>query len=143
MPRRNFDMREIRDDPDRDVCDFCLSPNVRWTFPCRDFTTHDDLSIVSQQSDGSLSVDTEHIEYNAYGDWAACPACHALIVRGDRERLAVRSVKHAFRRHPEVAKVFVFEDYLAHVRMRQDKFWANRLGKPIPADHPLTERGER
>ena len=82
------------------------------------------------------------VEFHADGDWAACPACAALAVRGDRERLARRSARGFFKRHPEITAGLDFDDYVAHVRRLQDTFWANRSGTPFPSDDPRTRRAE-
>jgi len=115
------------------VCDFCLAPDVRWTFPCRDFTTREAMELLGIPMG---------VEFHADGDWAACPACAALAVRGDRERLARRSARGFFKRHPELTAGLVFDDYVAHVRRLQDTFWANRSGTPFPSDDPRTRRAE-
>lgn len=54
------------------ICDFCASPDVRWSYPARDFDVPEAYS-------------------TSVGPWAACPICHALIARGDRRALLRRS----------------------------------------------------
>jgi hypothetical protein len=101
------------------ICDFCSSPDVRWAFPTRDFTTK------------AQPTRRTFIEATMYGGWAACPACHALILRGDRIRLARRSAKRMQRLHGIRVPLKLIE---AQLRVLHDDFWANREGAPIPAD---------
>lgn len=93
----------------RVICDFCGSPDPKWSFPARDFH----LGADRVSADG----------------WAACPACHALVLRGDRDKLAMRSAKRIARAHR-----LPLHGIPAQVRAMQDDFWANRLGDPVPLD---------
>ncbi len=54
------------------ICDFCSSIAPAWCYPAESFF----------DMHGSKSVE----------DWMACEACHALIVAGDRNGLARRSL---------------------------------------------------
>lgn len=118
--------------PEGAICDFCSSPDVRWTFPCRGHTAADNLDAVLQHRDGSVSVESMEVTRIADGGWAACSACHALIQRGDRVRLARRSAKRMIRDHPDIP--MVLDNAIGHVRRLQDAFWANREGPPIHHD---------
>jgi hypothetical protein len=53
-------------------CDFCSSPDVRWSYPARDFTI---LPLMVASG----------------GGWAACQTCHDLIETQDWKALAGRS----------------------------------------------------
>lgn len=123
--------------PEGAICDFCSSPNVRWTFPCREHTTAEHVDTVLQRRDGSLDVERMDIERVVAGGWAACPACHALVIRGEREKLARRSAKRMIRKHPDVP--MLLGNVTVHCRRLQDAFWANRTGPPIPHNHRPTE----
>ena len=101
------------------ICDFCSSPDVRWAFPARDFST-----VIA----GVSAKEVRTASLNSAGGWAACPACHALILRGDRDRLARRSAKRLIRQHPEMSMRMV----LAACRRIHDDFWSQREGAPIP-----------
>lgn len=103
------------------MCDFCSSPDVRWAFPSRDF---------------SLEVPVKprlSLDWGSHGSWAACPACHAIIVRSDRERLAVRAAKRSIRRAArEGDPAPPLSTLLSVIRRLHDKFWSNRNGDPLP-----------
>lgn len=119
--------------PEGAICDFCSSPDVRWTFPCREHTSKPEhVEALIQRRDASLSVKRMDITATSFGGWAACSACHALIQRGDRERLARRSAKRMIRDHPDIP--MLLGNVTVHVRRRQDAFWANREGPPIHHD---------
>lgn len=91
------------------ICDFCSSPDVRWRYPARDFV------ISALEGAGSE------------GGWAACPACHALIERGLRDKLTERSARRFARKHGIPVKAVK-----PQLRKLHDQFWANREGPPIP-----------
>ena len=55
------------------ICDFCSSPAPAWRYPAVSFN----------DSFGGRSVE----------DWLACEACHLLIVLGDRDGVARRSMR--------------------------------------------------
>lgn len=97
-------------------CDFCSVPSVAWAYPCRDFLVGD-VGVPGVPDQGSN------------GAWAACPACHALIERGDRSRLAMRSAKRLAKKHGLSLKLV-----LRAVRQSQDAFWAHREGAAVPAE---------
>lgn len=115
-----------------EICDFCSSPDVAWVFPCRDFQDEAQVGAVMFQANSSPRVSSSDMTGVFVGDWACCPACHALILRGDRERLARRSAKRVVRKYAAQNVFFSFKDLLAHIRKRQDNFWANRQGPPFP-----------
>lgn len=118
--------------PEGPICDFCSSPDVQWTYPCRDHARKTEHALaISVDQDGSLSVDEMSIDGFSSGNWAACPACHALIRRGDRDRLARRSAKRMLRLMD--AKMSL-SNAIAHVRRLHDQFWSNRTGDPFPAN---------
>jgi hypothetical protein len=78
------------------------------------------------------------INFGSGGGWAACPACHALIVRGDRERLTRRSAKRLCRKYRQEQNVILsLGDAIRLLRPLHDDFWANRMGPPVPTtpDH--------
>jgi hypothetical protein len=103
----------MKKDPNGE-CDFCSSPDVRYAYPARDFI---------------IKTPSEIPDWGSAGGWAACPPCHALIQRGDRDRLARRSAKR-------MAKTYdiSLRAALAAVRRAQDDFWANREGAPEPIE---------
>src|SRR5947209_9430571 len=87
-------------EPGDEQCDFCDSRDVQWVFPCRDHTgaaEHAEALIL--RPDSSPAVRGADITATSTGDWAACPACHALILKGDRDRLARRSAKRIQRKY--------------------------------------------
>ena len=63
------------------LCDFCSSPEIRWEYPARDFTTD-----VVRSPDGGTVTE------RALGAWRACDECHRLIEAGDFGGLAARSL---------------------------------------------------
>ena len=88
------------------ICDFCSSPAPAWRYPADSF--HDSF--------GSQSVE----------DWVACEACHALIVAGDREGLAERSLLA-----PDVRRavgVMGRATTILYCRDLHDRFWTARRG---------------
>jgi hypothetical protein len=101
-------------------CDFCSVPVVAWAYPCRDF-----------QMGPSIPGIADH---GSSGAWAACPACHGLIERGGRDKLAARSAKRMVRKHG-----IPFRLALQAVRENQDGFWAHREGPPVPAERFKTD----
>jgi hypothetical protein len=119
------------------ICDFCSSPDVRWSYPCRDHNRQAHAEALIQRPDGSLRVEEMDIEGFSHGGWAACSACHALIQRGDRDRLARRSAKRMIRNNPDIP--LVLSNATEHVRRLHDQFWANRDGPPVHHDSRPTE----
>lgn len=120
--------------PGEEVCDFCDSPDVQWVFPCRDHSSREERVeglVIPENSSPFVSV--ADITAISTGDWAACPVCHALIVRGDRIRLARRSAKRIQRKYRERNVILPLGNLTEHIRRRQDAFWSNRQGPPFPA----------
>lgn len=97
-------------------CDFCSSPDVQWSYPARDHVSH---------LGREYGLD---FQLGSTGGWTACPACHALIERGDRRRLATRSLRRLIRKEPGVAAHKA--EMLAALRQIHDDFWQNREGPP-------------
>ena len=116
--------------PDPIKCDFCSAPDVRWAFPCRDHTYHPEEANVLYLRNDSLQLKRFNLSGGSFGPWAACPACKALIMRGDRNRLARRSAKRMIRNNPQLP--MILGNLTAHIRRRHDQFWENREGPPIP-----------
>lgn len=56
------------------VCDFCRGPEVRWSFPCNQFT--------APLADGASYVDD--------GEWGACDACKSFAELDEIQGLLVR-----------------------------------------------------
>lgn len=119
--------------PGEEICDFCSSPDVQWVFPCRDHQSKAHIDALVIRSDLSATVTGADMDGTFVGDWAACPACHALILRGDRVRLARRSTKRLVAKYAKQNVFMGFKDVLAHIRSRHDQFWTNRQGPPFPA----------
>jgi hypothetical protein len=103
------------------VCDFCGSPDVRWRFRCDNIR-----ALVIEVSDDLQSGSST--PWNSYGDWAACPACKALIAATDHHRLAARSARRLVRKSPGMP----YDTAYMAVRALHDTFFANRVGDPIP-----------
>jgi hypothetical protein len=99
-------------------CDFCQSTDVHWSFPARSFE-------VKYPAGASPAVRSESV-----GDWAACTVCHALIIRGDRIKLARRGAKKFVKREPQLP----LNKTTNYMRQIHDQFWANRLGDPVKID---------
>ena len=113
-------------------CDFCSSHDPQWKYPCRDYvqTEHMDAVLIKRDT-GDLKRESMSIEAHSQGAWAACPPCHALIERGDRERLARRSAKRLLKSvGTEMARAWSLGNATEHVRRIHDAFWSNRLGAP-------------
>lgn len=96
-------------------CDFCSAPQIAWAYPARDFLIGSTVPGIP--------------DHGSSGSWAACPVCHALIERGDRDRLAARSAKRLARKHG-----ISYRMALRAVRESQDGFWAHREGPPVPSE---------
>jgi hypothetical protein len=64
------------------ICDFCLSPNVRWSYPA-----------VPTPLDSAIFIASD-------GDFAACDACHGLIAAGNLVAFADRIVREQRRHAP-------------------------------------------
>lgn len=132
MTEGKYDFMEMRvAPPEGAICDFCSSPDVHWTFPCRDHsqgTEHFGALVIAR--DGSSTIEKMDLDGFASGGWAACNPCHALILRGDRVRLARRSAKRMVRSLPDNLLMSLGEATV-HIRRLHDKFWANREGAPV------------
>lgn len=115
--------------PEGAICDFCSSPDVHWTYPCRDHPRKGETAVAVYVKAGQLQSQAVHITGVQRGGWCACNACHALIERGARDRLARRSGKRLMRKHPDLK--LVLGNATAHCRRMQDEFWSNREGAPI------------
>lgn len=112
------------------VCDFCSSPDVRWAFRCEDITA----TVLGFTADFSRMIE---IPWHSDGGWAACPACKALILKDDRERLARRSAKRLARSTPGMP-LSVALKVVTHLHKL---FFNNRVGDPLrttPTECDLT-----
>ena len=88
------------------ICDFCSSIAPAWCYPAESFF----------DMHGSKSVE----------DWMACEACHALIVAGDRDALARRSLRaHCLR---VAVAVLGRAETIRYCRDLHDRFWKARRG---------------
>lgn len=124
--------------PDGPVCDFCSSPDVHWTYPCSDYANKaEQATAVGFQRDGSLAVESMVIDSFSSGGWACCNACHALIERGRRDKLARRSAKRLLRKNPDLP--MSLSNATEHIRRLQDQFWSHREGPPVYHEHRPTE----
>lgn len=112
------------------VCDFCGSPDVRWTYPARDFAVHEQGLVITE---APTEITTKPFELTQISDgyWDACPACSALIERSDRTRLARRCGRRIVRDHP--GSGISFKEATEGARSIQDDFWAHREGPRRPA----------
>lgn len=98
------------------VCDFCLSGDVRWTFPCKTFVS---------PLTGDRSVT----------DWSACDPCMRLVESKQWVQLAERSVdlSPTFKDQPLLALV---RGMIVQTVMQLHRvFQANRTGPVRPASH--------
>lgn len=110
------------------VCDFCSSPDVQWSYPARSFRHERHLTAYAVDlTDASIESQNIDLTAGSIGNWAACPACHALIERQDRKRLVLRSAKRMLRKHPMQMTLRTAMDL---IRPLQDQFWDNRTGQP-------------
>lgn len=140
MPADDYDFMEMLvAPPEGAICDLCSSPDVHWSYPCRDHaqkTEH--FTALGLREDGSPAVEKMAIDGFSRGGWAACNPCHALIERGDRDRLARRSAKRMLKKQNLVG-VMSLSDAIAHIRRIQDQFWSHREGPPIYHDERPTK----
>jgi hypothetical protein len=112
------------------LCDFCGSPDVRWTYPARDFAVREQGIAITE---GPTLITTQPFDLTQVSDggWDACPACSALIERSDRERLARRCAKRIVRDHPGLG--LSLHQATADARAIHDDFWSHREGQRVPA----------
>lgn len=96
-------------------CDFCSAPEIKWSYPCRDFV----MQMVPGMPGGASA-----------GSWGACSACYSLIERGDRAGLAKRSAKKMVKKHPGLPLKLA----LQACRNSHDGFFAHREGPPVAAE---------
>src|SRR5262245_30638356 len=69
--------------PEKPICDFCSSKEIRWRYRCESFG----LTLVFLGKRGQIDF-----PWFSEGDWAACETCSALIEGGKWDALAKRSV---------------------------------------------------
>ena len=77
------------------VCDFCLDRHPTWNFGCENFM---DAQSITPDPSQDLAA--------SMGDWAACDACKQLVVAGNWNGLADRSIQGHIRNNPEAAAVY-------------------------------------
>lgn len=109
-------------------CDFCSSADVRWVFPARSFVFERDFLVIGINENRISDVEALNFKGGYDGKWAACPACHALIVRGDRDKLARRSAKRMLKMPG--APPMSLGNAIDLIRGLQDEFWSRREGPP-------------
>lgn len=121
------DLGTITAKPGQEVCDFCSSQPVKWSFPVRG-----DHIIGEVQAVRSLVESGAKVGIGSSGAWAACQACYVIIRRADRDGLAKRSAKKFMRKHdlprsalPRIVKT---------CREAHDSFWKERQGDPVEFD---------
>lgn len=104
------------------VCDFCSSPDVRWSFGARDFT-------LLAEKTGLTDERGVPLDWGSLEGFAACDPCKRLIMNTDREALLRRSAQAMV----DLFGVHISEALLS-CRTVQDAFWANRTSaEPVPA----------
>jgi hypothetical protein len=122
--------------PDGAVCDFCASPDVHWSYPCRDHQRRVEHLNVVMGTAGELRTQPVDLDAFSSGGWAACNPCHALIERSDRVRLARRSAKRLIRSGAPIG----LKAAIAHCRGIHDQFWSHRDGPAVySAQRPLSD----
>lgn len=101
--------------PGQEVCDFCLTPEPTWEYPCGP------MSFPSMHPDDVNASDDE---------WAACDTCHELIEGGYMMRLA----QHMVRTQAGIAKTDLANEgrATAIAIMMIEKFLAARQGEARP-----------
>ena len=92
------------------LCDFCSAPDAEWRHPARSFVGYVAAGVLGE----------------SVGDWAACQACHQLIVSGDRVLLTERSVVTFIAMHPELEAVKT--DLATEMGILHAQFFDNRTG---------------
>jgi hypothetical protein len=97
------------------VCDFCSSPDPRWSYPTASFVFR-----------------TELIDHASDGAWAACDACRSLIECNDHAGLTDRSLTAW--RSVMVDDVAPEEEAMLHQMLAalHEAFWRERLGPSYP-----------
>lgn len=100
-----------------DICDFCSSTPVRWSFPARDLSARKIPGVP---------------DFNSEGAWMACEPCAALIRQGDRVALAERGAEQFVKKYEDIPRALPRALLLAELRDLFDRFWSNREGAPTP-----------
>lgn len=102
-----------------DICDFCSSTPVRWSFPARDLSARKIPGVP---------------DFNSEGAWAACEPCAALIRACDRDGLAERATEQFVKKYGgrDIPRALPRALLLAELRDLFDRFWSNREGTPTP-----------
>lgn len=95
------------------ICDFCSSPNVRWSYPAEDFV------YVGITGSGIAS----------HGSWEACDVCHGMIERGDHALLVKHSVERLGLPNLPAESIPGFEIDIAGLH---SAFFKQRTGDPLP-----------
>lgn len=99
------------------LCDFCSSPVVAYSYPCRDFTI---------PGTPAASV----------GAWAACEACARLIDADQRDALALRACRLANRSllfgYAPLSGLAGENELVACLRELHGWFFAHRTGEKRP-----------
>jgi hypothetical protein len=57
-----------------------------------------DFLVIGISNENAIDVKNVDVTGGFDSHWASCPACYALIMRGDRAKLARRSAKRMLRR---------------------------------------------
>lgn len=133
MEAPDFFMNQPTPSEGEEICDFCSSHDPQWAYPCRNHSHTENINAVVAKRDDLSDMRFERMNIKAISDgaWAACPACHMLIERGDRERLARRSAKRLLKNiDPEMARAWSLGNATEHIRRIHDAFWENREGAP-------------
>jgi len=90
------------------VCDFCTEEPAPWSHGASDFVY------------GTLERPV-----GSAGGWAACEACHGLLVANDREGLLTRATRSYERRHREIRGHAQVRAEMARVH---ESFWEHATG---------------
>lgn len=106
------------------ICDFCSSPEPRWSYPA------EDVNVLPELTPPAISK----------GAWLACDECAALIGRNEYGKLAERGLLGAN------AQMFVTlagrDVALARVRRLHRHFRENRRGAPSAVESAPQGRQE-
>ncbi len=103
--------------PEQPICDFCSEPQVRWSYPARDFV------------DVGLVTPTGILVSESVGAWAACEECHRLIEAGDRDALLRRSIQNFIRFYG-----VPLPDLGGDIVRIHNQFFAHRSGDPVKVE---------